>query len=79
MFFDDKFQDDIEDILDRRDGRRYKREVSSAMTRNTLINTAGWNETFKRWRDNKDKLISVARKLIEVETLEGKELAALFA
>ncbi len=60
--------------------RNYSEEVARAIDEEVrnLINQA--HETALRTlRENKDKLIGLARKLMEVETLEGAELQAMFA
>jgi cell division protease FtsH len=60
--------------------RNYSEEVARAIDEEVrnLINQA--HETALRiLRENKDKLVGLARKLIEVETLEGAELEAMFA
>lgn len=60
--------------------RNYSEEVARAIDEEVrnLINQA--HETALRTlRENKDKLIALAKKLIEVETLEGAELKAMFA
>ena len=60
--------------------RNYSEDVARAIDEEVRrLITEAHDTALRILRDNKDKLISVARKLIEVETLEGKELAALFA
>ena len=60
--------------------RNYTEDVARAIDEEVRrLITEAHDTALRILRDNKDKLISVARKLIEVETLEGKELAALFA
>lgn len=60
--------------------RNYSEDVARAIDEEVhrLINQA--HETAQRiLRENKDKLVNLARQLIEVETIEGRELEALFA
>jgi cell division protease FtsH len=60
--------------------RNYSEEVARAIDEEVrnLINQA--HETALRvLRENKQKLVGLATKLIEVETLEGADLEAMFA
>lgn len=60
--------------------RNYSEEVAQAIDEEVRRLITQAHETALRiLRENKDKLISVARQLIETETLEGPELEALLA
>jgi cell division protease FtsH len=60
--------------------RNYSEEVARLIDEEVRRLISDAHETAQRiLRENKDKLVNLASKLIEVETLEGKELEALFA
>jgi cell division protease FtsH len=60
--------------------RNYSEEVARAIDEEVRRLITDAHETALRiLRDNKDKLLGLARKLIEVETLEGADLEAMFA
>ena len=60
--------------------RNYSEEVARSIDEEVRRLITEAHETALRvLRENKDKLVNLASKLIEVETLEGKELEALFA
>lgn len=61
----EKFFNDVEDIADAADARRYKEEARSAMNVAMFKNTARFNETFDRWQKNKDRLKSLKENEIE--------------
>ena len=55
----DYFFGDTERENDKQEARGYKSRAKDAMTRKMFKNTAGWGETYKRWRENKSKLIAM--------------------
>jgi cell division protease FtsH len=60
--------------------RNYSEEVARAIDEEVRRLITEAHETALRiLRENKDKLLGLARKLIEVETLEGADLEAMFA
>jgi cell division protease FtsH len=60
--------------------RNYSEEVARSIDEEVRRLITEAHETALRiLRENKDKLINLASKLIEVETLEGKDLEAMFA
>jgi cell division protease FtsH len=60
--------------------RNYSEEVARSIDEEVRRLITDAHETALRiLRENKDKLVNLASKLIEVETLEGKELQALVA
>ena len=54
----DYFQSDSEGVFDRQEGRRSKMDAKEALDRRMIKQTSGFGETFKRWRENKEKLVS---------------------
>jgi cell division protease FtsH len=60
--------------------RNYSEDVARAIDEEVRRLISQAHETALRiLRENKDKLVNVAKKLIEVETLEGPDLEAMFA
>ncbi len=60
--------------------RNYSEEVARAIDEEVRrLVTEAHDTALRILRDKKDKLVGLARKLIEVETLEGPELEAMFA
>lgn len=51
----DHFQDDNEKIYDRQDGRLYKMRAKDAFTARMIKETSSFGETYRRWRDNREK------------------------
>ena len=51
----DHFQDDNEQIYDAQDGRLYKMRAKDAYTKRMIKETASFSDTYKRWRDNREK------------------------
>ena len=60
--------------------RNYSEEVARVIDEEVRrLITDAHDTALRILRENKDKLVGLARKLIEVETLEGSELEAMFA
>jgi cell division protease FtsH len=60
--------------------RNYSEEVARAIDEEVRrLITEAHDTALRILRENRDKLIGLAKKLIEVETLEGPELEAMFA
>jgi cell division protease FtsH len=60
--------------------RNYSEEVAQAIDEEVRrLVTEAHDTALRILRDKKDKLVGLARKLMEVETLEGPELEAMFA
>ena len=52
----DYFQRDTEKEFDRLEGRQNKTDAKEALDRRMIKATAGFGDTFKRWRENREKL-----------------------
>jgi hypothetical protein len=50
------FNSDNERIYDRQEARLYKDRAKQALTKRMIKQTSGWTDTYKRWRENRDKL-----------------------
>jgi hypothetical protein len=50
------FHNDNERIYDAQEARLYKDRAKQALTKRMIKQTAGWSETYKKWRDNSEKL-----------------------